>query len=128
MNENTTLNIATIIAPILASRDLIVKLKLKIEKLPSRHIQLDFAQVEFISRSAAHELLLLKESLTTQSNTKTIEFISTNDEVTNMLRTVASNRAVPKKTEDETVIKTVSINDLESSPSPLQFLKRLFVN
>jgi len=127
-NDITTINIATRVAPVLASRDVITALKSEIEKLATQQVQLDFAQVEFVSRSAAHELLRLKESLAAQDNKKTVEFINANDEVANMLRTVASNRAIPKVAEDTTSIKTVSISDIEAPASPLSFLRRLFAN
>lgn len=125
MNNEHTINVATTVAPVLASRDVINALKTEIEKLSPQQIQLDFSHVEFVSRSAAHELLRLKESMATK---KTVEFINANDEVANMLRTVASNRAVPRIIEDKTSIKTVSISDIETPASPLSFLKRLFVN
>ena len=125
MKTNTPINVASIVAPILASRDVMSTLKDVILKTATQQVELDFAQVEFVSRSAAHELLRLKESLATQ---KTIEFINANDEVARMLRTVASNRVVPKAKEDTSAMKTVSIEDLETPPSPLRFLRRLFAN
>lgn len=128
MNKKTTINIATTLAPILTSRDVINTLKTKIEKTAAVQVALDFATVEFVSRSAAHELLRLKASLAAQDNQKTVEFMNANDEVAKMLRTVASNRAVPKTKEDTSAIKTISIEDLESPRSPLSFLRRLFAN
>ncbi len=123
--DTTTINIATRVAPVLASRDVITALKSEIQKFATQQVQLDFAQVEFVSRSAAHELLRLKESLAAQATKKTVEFINANDEVANMLRTVASNRAIPKTAKDTSSIKTVSISDLETPPS---FFKRLFAH
>jgi len=128
MNENNTINVASVVAPVLASRDVISTLKSKIEKLAAQQVQLDFANVEFVSRSAAHELLRLKEQLTTQEDKQEIEFINANDEVSQMLRTVASNRAVPKKPSEAMPIKTVSIGDLEAPSSPLSFFRRLFAH
>lgn len=129
MNSDiTTINIATRVAPVLASRDVITALKIELEKLAATQVQLDFTQVEFVSRSAAHELLRLKESLAAQSSKKTVEFINANDEVANMLRTVASNRAIPKAVEDTASLKTISITDLEAPASPLSFVKRIFAH
>lgn len=128
MANKNTINVATTVAPVLASRDVINTLKVEIEKFVSQAVQLDFAQVEFISRSAAHELLRLKESLAAQDNKKTIEFINAKEEVANMLRIVASNRAIPKATEDTSSIKTVSIGDLEAPASSLSFVRRLFAH
>lgn len=126
MKTNTPINVASIVAPVLASRDVISTLKQVILETANKQVELDFAQVEFVSRSAAHELLLLKESLAAQDNKKAIEFMNANDEVARMLRTVASNRAVPKAAEDTSAIKTISIEDIEDSSSPLRFLRRLF--
>lgn len=126
MNKNTSINVASIVAPVLASRDVISTLKSEIEKSSAPQVQLNFAAVEFVSRSAAHELLRLKEWFATQQSQKTIEFTNTNEEVAKMLRTVASNRAVPKTSENTADIKTVSINDLETTRSPLKFLRSLF--
>jgi anti-anti-sigma regulatory factor len=127
MNENNTINVASVVAPVLASRDVISTLKREIEKNAAQQVQLDFADVEFVSRSAAHELLRLKEQLLTQEKKQEVEFTNANDEVSQMLRTVASNRAMPKQSAQATPLKTVSINDLESS-SPLSFLRRLFAH
>jgi len=128
MNENNTINVASVVAPVLASRDVISALKSQIEELAAQQVQLDFTDVEFVSRSAAHELLRLKEQLATQDRKQEIEFVNANDEVSQMLRTVASNRAVPKAPAEATQIKTVSISDLETPSSPLDFLRRLFAH
>ena len=128
MNKETAINVASVVAPVLASRDVMSALKSEIEKTSVQQVQLNFAEVEFVSRSAAHELLLLKEWFATQDAHKALEFINANDEVAKMLRTVASNRAVPKSTENTADIKTISIIELETPHSPLNFLKRLFAN
>lgn len=128
MNINSTIDVAAVVAPVLASRDVISTLKTEIERTFDQKVQLDFALVVFISRSAAHELLRLKEQLLTEDTKKEIEFINANSEVSQMLRTVASNRAVPKTKEETSVIETISIEDLETPPSPFRFLKRLFAN
>jgi len=128
MNTNNTINVASVVAPVLSSRDVISALKTDIAKIPTQEIELDFTAVEFVSRSAAHELLRLKEWFATQDQKKTIEFTNANEEVAKMLRTVASNRAIPKTPENAENIKTVSINDLETKPTTLGFLRRLFAN
>jgi len=128
MNKETAINVASVVAPVLASRDVMSALKSEIEKTSVQQVQLNFAEVEFVSRSAAHELLRLKEWFATQDAHKALEFINANDEVAKMLRTVASNRAVPKSTENTADIKTISIIELETPHSPLNFLKRLFAN
>lgn len=127
MQEKSTINVASVVAPVLASRDVISALKSEVEKNTAQQVQLNFTDVEFVSRSAAHELLRLKEQLLAQDSKREVEFINTNEEVSQMLRTVASNRAVPKKSSQIAPLKTVSINDLESS-SLLSFLRRLFAH
>lgn len=128
MDTNNTINVASVVAPVLASRDVISRLKSEIKKLAKQQVRLDFAQVEFVSRSAAHELLRLKEQLAIQDRKQEVKFINANNEISQMLRTVASNRAVPKTPKEATPIKTISINDLEKPSSPLDFLRRLFAS
>lgn len=128
MNQSTSINIATVVAPILASRDVISVLRSEIEKNNTPLIQLNFEHVEFISRSAAHELLRLKEWFANQDQKRTIELTNTNEDVAKMLRAVASNRAVPKTWESSTEIETISIEKLQTPFAPLRFLKRLFAN
>jgi len=128
MNQSETTNLTAAVAPVLASRDVIRTLKDPIEKMASQHIRLDFANVEFISRSAAHELLRLKEWFSAQANHKEIEFVNANKEVSQMLRTVASNRAIPKDQKEATALKTISVNELETPSSPWKLFRRLFAN
>lgn len=85
-------------ATILSSRDLINNLKTSVLKADAKAVDLDFAEVEFISRSAAHALLIMKEDLCRKLlNKKEVNFINANKDVENMLRIVAANRALPKK-------------------------------
>ena len=91
-NKKKSLNIAKIIAPIISSRDVLGMLKSAILKADAKSVDLNFKDVKFISRSAAHELLTIKDSVTKRVK---IDFINTSDDVKEMLRTVAANRAVP---------------------------------
>ncbi|OGZ18651.1 MAG: hypothetical protein A2Z68_01175 [Candidatus Nealsonbacteria bacterium RBG_13_38_11] len=91
--KEISINIANLLAPIISSRDIIDILEKSIKKTDSRSVNLDFINVKFISRSAAHALLLMKERLQTK---KELSFINTNEDITNMLRAVAANRIVPK--------------------------------
>lgn len=90
-----TIKVAEKLATILSSRDLIDNLKTAVLKAAAKSVNLDFSEVEFISRSAAHALLIMKEDL--RHRKKEIYFINANKEVENMLRTVAANRVLPKK-------------------------------
>ena len=94
-NQQKTLDMATLIASVIHSRDAVKLVQDAIEKTDVMSVSLDFANVEFISRSAAHELLVLKENLK-QTKNKDIVFTNTNKDVNEMLRIVAANRAVPK--------------------------------
>src|SRR4030042_1050018 len=64
--KEISINIANLLAPIISSRDIIDILEKSIKKTDSRSVNLDFINVKFISRSAAHALLLMKERLQTK--------------------------------------------------------------
>ncbi|MBU4369632.1 hypothetical protein KKG58_02600 [Patescibacteria group bacterium] len=96
--DTTIINVNKTIAPIISSRDIIGNLGNSVEKKFTNDIALDFNNVQFISRSAAHQLLIVKEKFANRlSKKKTISFINTNDEVAKMLRLVAASRALPQK-------------------------------
>ena len=101
------------LAPIVGSRDVVYSLKKIIKKTHSKAIDLDFQDVEFVSRSAAHELLVLKDTLNKKLfRKKVVNFINTSDNVTEMFRTVAANRALPKQKETTLDIQKVDIDYL----------------
>lgn len=108
-SSKKVINISREIAPILNSRDVIRDLSRMVKKLKSKKIDLDFKDVKFVSRSAAHELLILKEKLSMQ---KDIKFVNSNSEVENMIRLVASNRAVSKKEKIDFKVERISIHNL----------------
>lgn len=112
MDKTYVINIAEVIAPIVASRDAVTTLRDKINQAQEAVIQLDMRQIQFISRAAAHEFLVMKEALAYQEPKKIVEFINPNQSVATMLRTVAANRAVPKKRAALPAIKKVSIEEL----------------
>lgn len=100
MNNMSTnpIDVAKILAPIVSSRDLIDIVRKEIMKNIDARIQLDFKDVNFISRSAAHEMLVMKEDLARKTlRKKEISFVNTNPTVKEMFRVVAANRAVPQK-------------------------------
>lgn len=111
-DELNTINVATSVAPIIGSRDVVRVLRDDIMRVSADAVNLDFEYVEFISRSAAHELLTMKEDLKREtSNPKEIFFIRTSKDVTDMLRTVAASRAVPAE-KPELEVKTIDIRSL----------------
>lgn len=111
----TILNISKILAPILGSRDIINDLRPSVIKALTKRVDLDFQKVQFVSRSAAHELLKLKEELFyCRQNKKEVNFINTTENVAQMLRIVAANRAVPKREASELKIESINITSLTS--------------
>ncbi len=104
------IKIAEIIAPIISSRDAVDLAQNKINQFDNTSIELDFSAVEFISRSVAHALLVMKEDFLRQSPKKEIILVNTNQSITNMLRIVSANRIVPKNTPLSINIPEISIN------------------
>ena len=96
--KNSTIEMSEVLATIISSRDIVDRLNVHIKAASSKQVSLDFKNVEFVSRSAAHELLTIKEDWKRKSlsRDKEINFVNTNEEVSTMLRVVAANRAVPK--------------------------------
>ncbi|HLC70060.1 MAG TPA: STAS domain-containing protein [Patescibacteria group bacterium] len=107
------LKLAEILAPIISSRDLIESLEKIVLKTDSKAVDLDFTNIEFISRSAAHALLLLKEKLDRKAwNKKDVSFVNANKEVKEMLRVVAANRVMPHEKKVSLKTKPVNIETL----------------
>jgi len=95
INKNT-IKIADFIAPVISSRDVTDIIKNAILKTNSSITEIDFSNVEFISRSAAHAFILMKEDLQRRFFKKRkIIFINTNKDVSEMLRIIAANRVAP---------------------------------
>ncbi len=90
------LQIAELVSPIISSRDVSFVLKNEIEKAHFQQIDLNFSNVEFISRSAAHQMIEMKEELANRDSSKVITFSNTSPSVEQMLRVVAANRVLPK--------------------------------
>mgnify|MGYP001597357140 CR=1 FL=1 len=108
--QKTIIEVVKFLAPIVGSRDVIDLLRAPILEADTKSVVLDFNAVEFISRSAAHELLLLKEEL--HQKEKEFSFENTNKDVTEMLRIVAANRALPKTGKPQFKAEKVDINSL----------------
>lgn len=109
------INLADSIAPIIGSRDLVDLLEKSISKTKADLVELDFKNVEFVSRSAAHALLTMKEDfLRKMLRKKEIAFVNANRDVKTMFRTVAANRALPNKRDIVFQPKSVDINSILS--------------
>lgn len=78
------------------------------EKLPDTTVYLDFSGIEFISRSAAAELVNLKES---NKNIKII-YSGLSDNLAEMLRSVAANIVYPKNSHTEFNPKRLKLAEL----------------
>jgi len=104
------IKIAEVLAPIMSSRDVVDKLLAPIRKTEIQSVVLDFTDVEFISRSAAHELLLLQEEF--HQKHKELSFENANKDITQMIRIVAANRALPEHSKPTFKAERVSINSL----------------
>lgn len=97
----------------LCSRDIINHLRKAILKTDTKSVDLDFKNIEFISRSAAHELLLLKEELKRKIlKKKEISFINTNKSINDLLRIIAANRALPKNKKPKFKAEKISIKSI----------------
>ncbi|OGZ69462.1 MAG: hypothetical protein A3D44_03500 [Candidatus Staskawiczbacteria bacterium RIFCSPHIGHO2_02_FULL_42_22] len=92
-----TIKISKLLAPIISSRDVANVLEDKINETDTTSVVLDFNNIKFVSRSATHSLLVLKEKIETNIPRRELSFINANNDVKEMIRTVASNRAFPKK-------------------------------
>ena len=108
-SKKVSIDIANLLASIISSRDIINILEKFIKKIDAKTIDLDFTDVKFVSRSAAHALSLLKEKLRTK---KDISFVNTNKDVTEMLRIVAANRMVSKSQKPQFSLEKININSL----------------
>lgn len=96
--RKTIINIADLLPSIISSRDVVNILIKNIKKTKTKLVDLDFSKIDFISRSAAHSFLLMKEDIQrVEFNKKEIHFINANKEVSEMFRVVAANRAFPKQ-------------------------------
>ncbi|MCK4781746.1 hypothetical protein KAS79_02340 [Candidatus Parcubacteria bacterium] len=106
------ISIAKSLATIISSRDVADVLEQMIKKTDTMSVILDFTDVKFVSRSAAHSLLLLKARFESKvSNRKEISFINAENDVSEMLRIVAANRAYSTK-ESEFSPEKVDITSL----------------
>lgn len=110
---SSTIQLIDVLAPIVSSREIINEiLEKQINEQASIEVILDFNKIDFISRSAAHELLKLKERFENKkTNKKEIIFINMNATVSNMIRTVAANRAYSMS--EDVTFQAVKVDILE---------------
>ena len=112
--HNKAIKVAECLSPAISSRDIAKKLQPLIEKTDLPSVDLDFDQVQFISRSVAHELLTMKESLAVK---KQIVFINLSKDVKEMLRVTAANRIAPAHEEPQFNPSRIHVKDLMNEPA-----------
>ena len=110
-----TLEIAREISEIISSRDISHVLKQRIEAADSYRVNLDFNKVQFVSRSAAHQLISLQRSLAELEQPILLNFKNTSENVTTMLRAVAANSVVPKTSKLEQILpQKITLSELNN--------------
>lgn len=112
-NRISTINVAQKLSKTLSSRDILEVLVKEIKSVKEKQVNLDFREVELISRSVAHELLKIQVDFERKKIFKKIvNFVNTNEEVSKMLRIVASNLALPNSPKPMVNAEVVDINKL----------------
>jgi len=115
--NNKTFRIEKILPKSILSRDAVREiLENEIKKFSAQTVEMDFSNIEFISRSAAHELLKMKERFEySQTNKKEIIFKELAPSPAEMIRMVAATSAYPSNIKEEFNPKRVNIKDLVST-------------
>ncbi|HEX9503025.1 MAG TPA: hypothetical protein VF974_01725 [Patescibacteria group bacterium] len=107
------IDVAVLVAPIIGSRDVANQLKHTLDQIDAKSVDLDFAKVDFVSRSAAHALLVMKEDFNRQwLNKKAIHFINTNNDIEQMFKVVATTHVLDKRAKPEFKPQEVDIDFL----------------
>lgn len=107
--HNKAINVAQALTPAISSRDVAKRLKPLIVQADTQSVDLDFQDVQVISRSVAHELLTMKEELASK---KKLVFTNLNKDVKEMLRITAANRIAPAHDVPRFNPQRISINAL----------------
>ncbi|MFH1298754.1 MAG: hypothetical protein ABII07_02910 [Patescibacteria group bacterium] len=111
--KSTRIYANKLLAEIINSRDVMDVLEAAVQKTNTELVVLDFTNIKFISRSAAHALLLLKEKFEYKSsNKKIVSFENAIYDVSEMLRIVNANKAYPKEERVEFNPKRIDIASL----------------
>jgi anti-anti-sigma regulatory factor len=87
-----TLNLAELVASEITFRDIVSHLREKILSCDTEFVYLNFEGVSFISRSAAHEILVIKEELPQKKTYLT----NMNESVEKMFSVVQKSKNSPK--------------------------------
>lgn len=113
-NEKTArIYINKLLAEIINSRDVAEVLEDAIKRTNTELVILDFTDIKFVSRSAAHALISLQQRFENKiSNKKIILFENATNDVLEMLRIVSANKTYPKKEKPEFNPKRIDITSL----------------
>lgn len=96
----------------LSSRDVISIIKQRIQETTDRRVVLDFSNISFISRSAAHELLQLKDQHNKFWNFKKVSYQNISPEVNQMFAIVEKQKNSKRKLNTE--IPEVNFEELKN--------------
>ena len=111
--KSTRIYVNKLLAEIINSRDVMDVLEDAIKKTNTELVVLDFTNIKFLSRSAAHSLLVLKEKFECKSsNRKIVSFENAIYDVSEMLRIVNANKAYPKEERVKFNPKRIDITSL----------------
>jgi len=111
--KHSTIDVAEKISKTLSSRDVLEILVKEIRSVPGKQVNLDFSKVEIISRSVAHELLKIQADFDRKIIfSKRVNFVNTNENVSKMLRIVASNLALPRTIKPQVKVDVIDINSI----------------
>lgn len=109
-----TINLIEYLPSSISSREIVKDfLEKMIKKINNETIYLNFSKIEFISRSAAHELLKMKERIENNDETpKEVIFTEMDENVASMIRVVAANKAYNPAEKPEFKPKEINIREL----------------
>ena len=112
--NSMTINLEKFVTKSIVSRDIVKNiLEYEISKLDKQIIYLNFNKIEFVSRSAAHELLKMKERFEyDKQQKKEVIFKNLTKNVAEMLRIVAADNAYSIQKKVKFNPKKINISDL----------------
>ncbi len=114
MNSIVYINISKEFDRILTSREVVDELVNQILNSQANRAELDFSDVEFISRSFADQFIKEKLKLL-QENSILIEVNNAKEEITEMLKTVANTQnTIERKPSSINIFKTDDFNTLKN--------------
>lgn len=113
-HNKTILKMASLLTPVISSRDIVITVLTEtLKKTNTILVVLDFLDVDFISRSAAQSILSISNDFTHSFfRKKSISFVNTNKNVSQMFHAVKINKTNTKGAEASINSEAVSIDTL----------------